>query len=343
MIDLVDTERRSWAGISSQYSRSDQTLHRAETLREEALRNTLKMSVNSSSSSNDSLLHPNISSINSDLPLLIYCYFSRPGSFILTTFSVTVILLLLPLCIFIIYHGLQQWRLNGSTSSAATMSHSDSFTYNMVTMEMIRVSGCALYCGGITYLNLLIVGFFLFSFTWYGEMFFHVLTCVERYLAVVHPITYLSLRKERGIRIRNISIACVWLLCFVMMGCMMMGNSFVIVDLSLLTLSLTIVSFCSVSVLCVLIGPGPGEQGGDRKRVDQSKQRAFYTIMVILGVVVVRFSWNLVWSVLSVSVGNADCVVLTSGIWFNLPSALVLPLLFLHRAGKLGCCKRASN
>ncbi|XP_054863907.1 uncharacterized protein LOC118469131 [Amphiprion ocellaris] len=300
------------------------------------------MSVNSSSSSNDSLLHRNISSISSDLILFFYCLTSKPSSFIFTTFTLTSILFLLPLCIFIMYHGLQQWRLNHSTSSAATMSHSDSFTYNMVTMEMIGIFGCILCCCGVCsdHLNILFVGFFLFSFTWFGESFFHVLTCVERYLAVVHPITYLSLRTERGIRIRNISISCVWLICFVILGLLKMENLVAIVNWSLLTLSLAIISFCCLSVLCVLIGPGPGEQGGGRKRVDQSKQRAFYTILVILGVLVLRFTWNLIWSVLYELESDLECVIMTTGLCFNLPSALVLPLLFLHRAGKLVCWKK---
>ncbi|XP_051800001.1 uncharacterized protein LOC127532411 [Acanthochromis polyacanthus] len=300
------------------------------------------MSVNSSSSSSDSLRHPNISSIIYNLPLDMHCYVTTPSSFILTSFLITRTLLLLPLCIFIIYHGLQQRRLNVSTSSAATMSHSDSFTYNMVTMEMIGVFGCILMICGVysDHYNIIIVGFFLSFLIWYGEMFFHLLTCVERYLAVVHPITYLSLRKERGIRIRNISIACVWLLSVVMVVLVVSEDATMVVDSCLSVFSLTVVSFCSVSVLCVLIGPGPGEQGGDKKRVDQSKLRAFYTIMVILGMLVLRFSWNLVANVNYLMEKGLECVMMSVGVWFNLPSSLVLPLLFLHRAGKLVCWKK---
>ncbi|XP_054863873.1 mu-type opioid receptor-like [Amphiprion ocellaris] len=297
------------------------------------------MCVNSSSSSNDSLLHPNPSS-NIHFSFDMECFISRPGSFIFTSYMITSILLLLPLCIFIMYHGLQQWRLNHSTSSAATMSHSDSFTYNMVTMEMIGVFGSVLCCCGIysDHFNIIIVAYSLMSFSWSGEIYFHVLTCVERYLAVVHPITYLSLRTERGIRIRNISISCVWMLSFAGTVLLMEENVLFIVYFCILTTSLTVVCFCSVSVLRVLIGPGPGEQGGGRKRVDQSKLRAFYTILVILVVLVFRFTWNLVWGVIYV-LGRAECVLMTTGFWLNLPSTLVLPLLFLHRAGKLVCWK----
>ena len=110
------------------------------------------------------------------------------------------------------------------------------------------------------------MGFFLWNLTWYVKTFFHMLTCVERYLAVVHPVIYLSLRRERGIRIRNISFGCVWLLSF---GASLISfdNVLVNMDVSLFIFSLFVISFCSLSVLCVLIRPGPVEQGGDREIV----------------------------------------------------------------------------
>ncbi len=274
----------------------------------------------------------------------MYCLLTRPSSFIYIAFNITNILLLLPLCVFILYLGLQRWRQQRSTSTAAMASHSDSFTYHLVAMELIGVLGYILCCCGI-YSNhsvILLVGYCLCSSTWYGEMFFHILTCVERYLAVVHPITYLSLRGERGIRIRNISIGCVWLLCFVAACRITFEGALIIMDSCLLIFSFIVIFFCSLSVLCVLIRPGPGEQGGDRKSVDQSKQRAFYTIVAILGVLMLKCVWNLTWVVLNVSKKSSDCVVMMSGVWLNLPSSLVLPLLFLHRAGTLVCCKNKS-
>ena len=117
-------------------------------------------------------------------------------------------------------------------------------------------------------------------------MFFHTLTCLERYLAVVHPIIYLSLKNERGIRIRNITNGCVWPLSIMEAYVFMLFNTYL--NLSVLIVILIIIVFFSLSVLCVLTRPGPGEQGGDGGRVDQSKQRAFYIIMVILVLLLVK-------------------------------------------------------
>ncbi|XP_078020888.1 uncharacterized protein LOC144459929 [Epinephelus lanceolatus] len=285
------------------------------------------MAVNSSTSS--SLINVSSIPVNN-------C--STPKDVLFVTFSITNILLVLPLCILVLYLGLQRWRRQHSTSTAGVTSHSDIFTYHVVAMELLGVFGCTLSCCAVygDHDIIFIVGYYLWAFTWYGETFFHILTCVERYLAVVHPVTYLSLRGERGIRIRNISIGCVWLLCVGVIHFMAFTHSLVI-DFCLLIVSLIIVSFCSLSVLHILKRPGPGEQGGDRERVDQSKRRAFYTIIAILGVLLLRCISSLVWT--TKALRQSECATVTAEIWFNLPSSLVLPLLFLHRAGTLACCK----
>ncbi|KAL7375538.1 hypothetical protein ABVT39_019136 [Epinephelus coioides] len=286
------------------------------------------MTVNSSFSSNDSL--PD-------------CLFTGPASFLFITYYITHILLLLPLCILVLYLGLQRWQRQRSTSTAAAMTHSDSFTYHMVTMELVGLLGSIFgLCGVFLYRSdMLLWGGYFWSFTWHGEAFFHILTCVEHYLAVVHPITYLSLRGERGMRIRNITIGCVWLFCVGSISFVIL-KYFLLLDFCFMILSLIIVSFCSLSVLCVLIRPGPGEQGGDRERVDQSKRRAFYTILAILGVLLLRSSTNLAWAVFHMLRQSSECATTAATVWLSLPSSLVLPLLFLHRAGTLACFKNNS-
>lgn len=181
------------------------------------------------------------------------------------------------------------------------------------------------------------------SVTSTGQAMFHILTCVEHYLAVVHPITYLHLKQAGKVRIRNICTGCVWLLSFGWLAvyCVCSSDHTFILYLCIMAFILIIISFSSISVLCVLKRPGPGEVGGDSKRVDQSKQRAFYTILAIMGVLLFGFVGNLIGNTVSAltSVENI-CVWLMSTFWLDLPTSLVLPLLFLHRAGKLQCCKQ---
>lgn len=271
----------------------------------------------------------------------MYCFIFRPSSFIFTGLIISYTLLVLPLCILIFYHGLHEWCRKRSTSSAAPMCSSNCFAYHLAAMDTIGIFGLSLsFCGMYREdLYILSVGILLASFILSGETLFQVLMCVDRYLAVVHPIAYLNLRNERGIRIRNITVGSVWITSVAVMGLLMNEKIFSVLDLFVLMLALITASFCSLSVLCVLIRPGPGEQGGGREKVDQSKLRAFYTIVAILGVLVLRFGWGLARAVTVVSDASYVCTVMTSGFFFYLPSSLVSPILFLHRVGKSVCCK----
>ncbi len=215
----------------------------------------------------------------------------------------------------------------------------------MVVMELIYILGGIINCCGsfVSLTWMMAVGFFIINFVYPGQIFFHVLTCVERYLAVVHPVTYLRLRQSRGVKIRNISTVCVWLFCLVWVVVVALNAPKIPASqfFCLMVFAIIIVSFCSLSVLFVLIRPGPGEVGGNREHVDQSKQRAFHTITAIMAVLCLWLAASVV--VLALDKSNImsrseGCFLMVSVNWLTLPSSLVLPLLFLHRAGKLVCC-----
>lgn len=292
------------------------------------------MLVKPSSSTNDSLSPLNSSSFTSPLLLNMFCFLSPQSDFIFAGFFITNSFVLFFLSVSVLYHAARERKQKGSFSSLmSTISHSDFFTYNLVVMEITGMFGCVVcfcaICSDQPYL--LVCGAFPWFYAWYGETLFHTLTCLERYLAVVHPVTYMRLRNEQGIIIRNISTGCVWLLSLSGVG-LMWENVFIGLNFCILAAVLIIVSFCSLSALLVLIRPGPGKQ-------QRSKQRAFYTIVAILGVLVLRFLASLVWTLVYALQLSSECVILGSMVWLTMPSSLVLPLLFLHRAEKLLCCK----
>ncbi len=289
------------------------------------------MLFNSSSTYNFSLDSPNFTCITSDEYTLIN-----------TSFSITRGILLFPLSILVLHMGHQQWRRQHSFT---TTSHSQMFTYHVAAMELIWVLGVILYFWGYSIDSpiMMMTSFGLSSITYCGETLIHVLTCVERYLAVVHPIIYLKLRNERGVRLRNISLGSVWLLDFVSFGftCFYCPSLPRILFFFPLIFSLVIISFCSFSVLRVLIRPGPGDGARNRERAGQSKERASLTIMTIMGVLWLWFGALIVSVILdhsSLLSLKVSCVVRLSAFWFNLPSSLVLLLLYLHREEKLACC-----
>lgn len=292
---------------------------------------------------NNSVANQQVFISNSFMSTYSFCLTSRPASIIFTMYIIVHFSFHLPLSLLIVHHLFRKSK-NCSIVSAG-MSHSDCFSYNMATMQFFALAGfslafCGLYKENQT--ELILFGIYASAFTWYGEIFFHILTSLEHYLAVVHPITYLCLKNDRALRFRNIITGCVWLICFVGLGLMTI-DVFKIINFCLLLVSLIIVSFCSVSVLCVLIQSGPRNQEGVRERVHQSKQRAFYTIVIILAVLLLRFVWGLFWAILDEVLKGTDCVTMTVDVWASLPSSLALPFLFLYRSGKCVCCKRSSQ
>lgn len=290
-----------------------------------------------------SFLSTNVSLPNPALniyQILQKCMHSTTGTSIHVAFTVTCLLLLLPLCVFVFYLGHRQSRQHGS---GLKTSHTDVFTYHMVVIEFISIFGTTLVCCSL-YVDLKVlgvIGIYFYTINLPGQMLFHILTCLERFLAVVHPITYRSLRTAKGIRLRNITLTCAWLLTFSWTVLLITADQLTISIASFcLNFSfLIVVSFCSLSVLCVLSHMGPGKE----RRVDRSKMRALYTILAILGVLLFRFGGSMLSTMLFAChrlVGEGMCALWMCVVWFFLPSRFVLPMLFLQRAGKLSCSKR---
>lgn len=252
--------------------------------------------------------------------------------------------LLLPVSTLVLLLAQQQWRRQHR--SFGSTSHCDFFTYNLALMELVwTASNLFSYrdLASSQRTGMSAVATYGSTFIFCGQVFFHLLTCVDRYLAVVQPVAYLRLRSGRGLQIRSSSVVCVWLLSF--------SLSFVpllplppdcpfVMAFCLLGFSIVSISFCSLSVLRALLRPRPGRPAG----FDRSKQRAFYTIAAIMAVLCVWILGFLVLFALESSARllgpSAACLLVPSAGWFSLPSSLLLPALYLHRAGKLPPCRR---
>ncbi|CAJ1048237.1 uncharacterized protein LOC117809827 [Xyrichtys novacula] len=119
---------------------------------------------------------------------------------IFTALFIAFLLILLPLFIHVLYVGYRRWKRQRCNAGAEMTCHSDVFTYNMVVLELIALTGFFFYCYGFftQQWTLLRVGVYIFSIVAPGQSLFHVLTCVERYVAVAHPVTYMGLKQSAG-------------------------------------------------------------------------------------------------------------------------------------------------
>lgn len=288
-----------------------------------------------------------INSSNASLPVLrpIFlhyselqtCFYSTVGGGSIFVYTVVNTLLIFPLFIFVLYLGFRRW------CQRRKMNHSDVLTFHTVVAELIGILGSTIICcGSLTGKEgLMLTGIYCFIAYHFIVISFHVLHCVDRYLAVVYPIIYVGSRREKGIRIRNASIGFVWLLAIAEAGISFLIEEYLSIYTSaIVTLNLFIVSFCSCSVLRVLFQPKPRS-----RQLNALKLRAFYTICVVLGVLLLRFGFNICATIiLSMSIDeHTSCVLWVSSFWFGLPSRLVSPLFFIHREGKMCCRSKTSG
>lgn len=273
--------------------------------------------------------------------ILENCMKTTGGIINLSLVIATNVFIVLPLAALVLYVSVRRWL----QSSRFTVSHSDHFTYHMIVNEVLNFAGLLLLCYGVNVdLTLMVcVGLFFFSSNLFGHMFFDTLTCVERYLAVVHPVTYRNLKNVKGVRIRNVAIGCCWLLSFSVAGFLFITDAYnmSVVVLFVTVSSLIVVSFCSLCVLCILIRPGPRKVGEVKKQVDQSKLRAFYTILIILAVMLIRLivtlSIDFLYTILKLQ-NSKVCDLIQPIFWTSFPTSVMPFVLFLQREGKI-CCR----
>ncbi|KAG7497663.1 hypothetical protein JOB18_041526 [Solea senegalensis] len=291
--------------------------------------NSAETSVNvnmSENASSNSCLRPPLASFRTQNCFLFF-----------STFSITNDLGLLLLFVLVLLLDCHQRRTQRCVSAVRDVV----VVYNSMAMQLEELSGVAF--------------FFFASYTkqphliWpastiigsgsHGQLLLHLLTCVECYVAVVHPVFFMGLRKKGVVKLRNMCLCCVWLLCGVGIIALHFAHSlkFMLFYISFTAFLLLAVALCSITVLRALRRPRPGEEvDGRTRRVDQSKQRAFRTIMTILTALLFKLVGTVSCAVL-VSEGDKNIISCTPVMviaCFDVPGNMVLPVLYLHHTRK---------
>ncbi|XP_056302933.1 uracil nucleotide/cysteinyl leukotriene receptor-like [Danio aesculapii] len=175
-------------------------------------------------------------------------------------------------------HSYVLWLIvTGSSGVAGSF-----FNINLAVCEI----GISLNC----LVNAISSSFFSFStlktfsegVTFTGRPLFQCLICVERYLAVVHPVTFL---KYKPLRYRVICCAPAWIItlgsCLFCMFTLHEERRYLFTWFfsTQFLLFLCIQLFCLVAVLRVLKQSGPGERMREKEE-NHMKRRAFHLILI---------------------------------------------------------------
>ncbi|XP_042567364.1 G-protein coupled receptor 4-like [Cyprinus carpio] len=176
---------------------------------------------------------------------------------------------------------------------------------------------------------------FLQGFTITGRPLFQCLICVERYLAVVHPVTFL---KYKPLRYRV--ICCTVVLIITLGSCLICLIIFIFSTITMqawffsmqFLLCLPIQLFCLVAVLRALKQSGPGERTRER---DELKTRAFYLILITTVTMAITYVPTTISGFFTIVTQQFNLIAWIPSMTCYVLAGFVQPVLNLHRAGKL--------
>jgi len=235
-------------------------------------------------------------------------------------------------------HSYVLWLIvNGTGSSVA----SDFFNLNLSVCEIMFSLNCLLsmVVNVIRFQGFTTLSPFLQGLAFTGRPLFQCLICVERYLAVVHPVTFL---KYKPLRYRVICCTVAWI---IILGSCLFCTFTSISDVFYIYswfFSIQLLLFLSIQLFCLLVilkslkQSGPGERRREREEENHMKRRAFIIILITtVSMIIMLVPYTIAGLVTAVK-------QFYSALWFIsfmcfMLAGFVQPVLYLHRTGKLSC------
>ncbi|XP_056289168.1 proteinase-activated receptor 3 [Pseudoliparis swirei] len=197
-------------------------------------------------------------------------------------------------------------------------------------------------------LELANIVFLTTSSTWYVLRFFYGIKdssplllsciCLDRYMAVVHPIIFTDLKDRNH---RAVLTIVVWLITLAYAAAKCVGNiaNFGRVFTAMILAAFAFMLFCNISILCALRKSGPG-----RDEMHPVKKRAFKMVIIILGIIVFNYFPPVALfpfqQYFSPEVFQCYIHYVTFGLMDF--SSSIQPMLYLSKE-KLNCCQRSTT
>ncbi len=252
----------------------------------------------------------------------------------------------LNICVYIICllfglptHSYVIWLIITGTGSGVA---SKFFILNLSVCEIGICLNCFVYAISYWSLSLSTIKVFFAGLTITGRPLFQCLICVERYLAVVHPVTFL---KYKPLRYRVICCTVAWIICFG--SCVVCMYTLSEEDMHLYTwffslqflLYLFIQLFCLVAVLRALKQSGPGERGRERTEENHMKRRAFHLILITTVSMAIIYGPYIIIGFFTIMIKQFIHPLWFIGFTCYVLAGFVHPVLHLHHAGKVSCLR----
>jgi len=227
-------------------------------------------------------------------------------------------------------HSYILWSIVTGTGSGVA---SEFFIFNLSVCELGICVNNLFFVLSMRYTSLLGFEMFLAGLFFTGRPLFQCLMCVERYLAVVHPVTFL---KYKPLRYRVICCTVVW---FIVLGCcflcLLVSDEMELILLLMQFLPFFFIQlFCCVAVLRALKQSGPGERARQRKEENHMKRRAFYLILITTVSMAIIYVPYIIIGFVTILKHQVINAVWSFGLICYVLAGFVQPVLYLHRAGK---------
>lgn len=183
--------------------------------------------------------------------------------------------------------------------------------------------------------------YFFLCLSWSGRPLMKTCICIEQYLAVLHPVKFLT---YKGIKYRTAAAVAVWLMSIGYTLYQLITMTFPDpVTNSLVIITVTVISFCCGSVLRALKDPGPGDTHNrnqlGRAIGNQQKRNAFNTILSALLLILFSYIPYVLITICTFEIDQIlfECDILPVISSFNIFSVMVTPLLKIYREAHLKC------
>ncbi|XP_031716010.1 proteinase-activated receptor 3 [Anarrhichthys ocellatus] len=229
------------------------------------------------------------------------------------------------------------WLIHKSKGDSST---SDIFICHLAILDVLFCLTPPLELANIVFLTT--------SSTWYVLRFFYGIKdssplflcciCLDRYMAVVHPMIFTELKDRHH---RSVLAIVVWLITLAYAAAKCVGNivNFEKVFTVMILASFTFMVYCNIAILYVLRQSGPG-----RDVMHPVKKRAFKMVLIILAIIVFNYFPPVLLLPFQHYYSPNVYLCYIHYIAFGLMdfSSSIQPLLYLSKE-KLSCCQSGAT